>query len=145
MTENITLGVHSAILISADIKSLLPKKLLDFTNQYGIKLIEINDNDLNKNDSFVVHTVEKNICLDFSDIELRIQHKLETGLISKSFLKTVEVLMKLVSFQKEGLTNAIYDKTKISKVFEVVSKHLNDNGSYDNTFGATCKMLWLFN
>ena len=145
LTENITLGVHSAILISADIKSLLPKKLLDFTNQYGIKLIEINDNDLNKNDSFVVHTVEKNICLDFSNIELRIQHELETGLISKSFLKTVEVLMKLVSFQKEGLTNAIYDKTKISKVFEVVSKHLNDNGSYDNTFGATCKMLWLFN
>ena len=144
LIENISLGVHSAILISSEIKSILPQKVLDLTNQYGIKLIEISDNELSQNDSFVVHTVEKNICIDFSNIELRIQQELEYGLISNSFLKTVEVLMKLVAFQKEGLTSGKYDRNKISKVFEIIGKHLNDNGSYDNTFGATCKMLWLF-
>ena len=144
LITNISLGIHSAILINDRIKSSLPKEISDAINIYGVKIIQLNDRDFGKSDSFVVHTIDKRVSLVFSKLELQIQEELASGYVSGSFMKTVEVLQKLKEFESYNLTKATYNKETISHVLEKLSTHINEDGSYDKTFGVTCKALWLF-
>ncbi len=144
LLNNIRLGIHSAILISDMTEENLPQEILSSIDQYGVKLIQIDGKDVSNSDSFVVHSVDKSISLLFSKIELKIQQDLSSGFVSGSFMKTIEVLAKLKEFEKNGMTKGTYDKETLAHVLEKVSPHINENGSYDNTFGATCRVLWLF-
>lgn len=144
LVENSRLGVHSAILINHDLVATLPQKIKDIVEKYGVKLIELNDQAFDKSDSFTVHSVDKSLSLMFSKLELQIQEDLSTGFISKSFMKTVEVLAKLKEFESDGLTRGVYNKESINHVLELMSPHMKEDGSYDKTFGATCKAFWVF-
>lgn len=141
---NIRLGVHSAILVNDTTMGALSEQLLESINQYGVKLIQIKDSAPNTSDSFLVHSVDKSVALLFSKIELKIQEELASGFVSGSFMKTVEVLMKLKEFEKDGMTKGSYTKESIAHALEQISSHMHEDGSYDKTFGATCKALWLF-
>ncbi len=144
LVENARLGVHSAILINNDLLPSLPEKIKETVDKYGVKLIELNDQKLEKSDSFTVHSVDKSLALMFSKLELKIQEDLAGGFVSGSFMKTAEVLTKLKEFESEGMTRGIYDKNSISHVLELMSSHMKEDGSYDKTFGATCKAFWVF-
>lgn len=144
LLDNIRLGIHSAILVNNKMMEKMDVEIVNSINQYGVKLIQIKDQNEDRPDSFVVHSVDKSVSLLFSKIELKIQEELSTGFISGSFMKTIEVLTKLREFQKKGMTNAKYNKDSITHVLELISPHMNEDGSYDKTFGATCKVLWLF-
>ncbi len=144
LVSNARLGIHSTILVNHDLMSSLPSKIIETIDKYGVKLIEINDQKLNKSDSFTVHSVDKSLALLFSKLEFKIQEDLATGFVSGSFMKTVEVLSKLKEFEADGMTKGIYDKRSISHVLELMSPHMKEDGSYDKTFGATCKALWIF-
>lgn len=142
---NAQLGIHSAILINHEILSTLPTNIKETVERYGVKLIELNDQRLDKSDSFTVHSVDKSVSLVFSKLELKIQEELSSGFVSGSFMKTVEVLTKLKELEEKGMTKAVYDKDSISHILELMSSHMKDDGSYDKTFGATCKAFWIFN
>lgn len=144
LIANSKLGIHSTILVNRDVMSSLPSKVIETIDKYGVKLIEINDQKLDKSDSFTVHSVDKSLALLFAKLELNIQEDLATGFVSGSFMKTVDVLSKLKEFEAQGMTKGRYDKKSISHVLELISPHINEDGSYDKTFGATCKVLWLF-
>lgn len=141
---NSKLGIHSTILVNRDVMASLPSNVIETIDKYGVKLIEINDQKQDKSDSFTVHSVDKSLALLFAKLELKIQEDLSCGFVSGSFMKTVEVLSKLKEFEEQGMTKGKYDKKSISHVLELVSSHINADGSYDKTFGATCKVLWLF-
>lgn len=144
LVENARLGVHSAILINHDLLPTLPARVKETVEKYGVKLIELNDQALDRSDSFTVHSVDKSLSLMFSKLELQIQEDLASGFISKSFMKTVEVLKKLKEFESEGMTRGVYDKKSIARVLELMSPHMKGDGSYDETFGATCRAFWVF-
>jgi hypothetical protein len=141
---NIHLGIHSAILVTDKTMEGMNPEMIGSINRYGVKLIQVHDQDIGSSESFVVHSVDKSISLLFSKIELQIQKELAAGFVSGSFMKTVEVLMKLKEFESSGMTKGVYNKESIAHVFEKISPHLLEDGSYDRTFGATCKVLWLF-
>ncbi len=141
---NSKLGIHSTILVNREVMSSLPPKVIETIDKYGVKLIEINDQQFDKSDSFTVHSVDKSLALLFAKLELKVQEDLSVGFVSGSFMKTAEVLSKLKEFEAQGMTKGKYDKRSISHVLELISPHINEDGSYDKTFGATCKVLWLF-
>ena len=144
LIRNARLGIHSTILLNEDLVPSLPTRITDIVEKYGVKLIEINEKKLEKSDSFTVHSADKSLALMFSRLELKIQEDLSKGFILGSFMKTVEILSKLKEFEGEGMTVGRYDKNAISHVLELMSPHLKDDGSYDKTFGATCKAYWIF-
>ena len=144
LVMNASLGVHSAILINHNLLSSLPEKVKETVDKYGVKLIELSDREMEKSDSFTVHSVDKSLALLFSKLELRVQEDLASGFVSGSFMKTVEVLAKLKEFESVGMTRGVYDKESIAHVLEKMSSHMEQDGSYDKTFGATCKAFWVF-
>jgi len=145
LLRNIKLGIHSAILVSDVEGTVLPSEIVEAINKYGVKLIQIDGKNVSNSDSFMVRSVDKSVSLLFSKIELKIQQELAQGFVSDSFMKTIEVLEKLVEFKKQGMAKGEYDNKTLSRVLERVSPHVKEDGSYDKTFGATCKSLWLFN
>ena len=144
LIKNARLGIHSTILVNQDLMDTLPQKITEIIEKYGVKLIEINDKKFEKSDSFTVHSADKSLALMFSRLELRIQEDLAKGFVLGSFMKTVEILGKLKEFEAEGMTTGKYDKYAISHVLELMAPHLKEDGSYDKTFGATCKAYWVF-
>jgi hypothetical protein len=144
LIKNARLGIHSTILVNQELMPTLPSKITDIIEKYGVKLIEINDRKLDKSDSFTVHSADKSLALMFSKLELKIQEDLSKGFILGSFMKTVEILAKLKEFEADGMTAGKYDKRAISHVLELMAPHLKEDGSYDKTFGATCKAYWVF-
>ncbi len=144
LIKNARLGIHSTILVNQDLMASLPPRITDIVEKYGVKLIEINDKRFEKSDSFTVHSTDKSLALMFSKLELKIQEDLSSGFILGSFMKTVEILDKLKEFENEGMTAGKYDKQAISHVLELMAPHLKEDGSYDKTFGATCKAHWMF-
>lgn len=145
LLNNVQLGIHSAVLVNNKDLAELSEDILSTIDRYGVKLIQVNDKDYDsKSDSFTVHSVDKSIPLRFSKIELQIQEELSGGFVSGSFMKTVEVLKKIKEFEEEGLTKGNYTKESISHVMDMIASHICEDGSYDKTFGATCKALWLF-
>ncbi len=145
LLENTRMGIHSTILVKKGALSALPPEINETISKYGIKLIEITDHQLNSADTFVVHSVDKNLSLQFAHLELAVQEELTQGFISGSFMKTIDVLMLMKEFEKKGLTKGHYDKTTVKAVLNKVETHIQkEDGSYDETFGATCKALWLF-
>ena len=144
LCSNIELGIHSAILVDERTKRELGDEIHDIISKYGVKLIEINEQTGARADSFVVHSTDKSVSLLFSKVELRIQKELSEGFVSGSFMKTAEVLSRLCEFEATGLTKAEYTKESISHVLEAMSAHITEDGSYDRTYGATCKALWIF-
>ena len=144
LIKNARLGIHSTILLNEELVPSLPTRITDIVEKYGVKLIEINDKKLDKSDSFTVHSADKSLALMFSRLELKIQEDLSKGFILGSFMKTVEILAKLKEFEGEGMTMGKYDKSAISHVLELMAPHLKEDGSYDKTFGATCKAYWIF-
>ena len=144
LIKNARLGIHSTILVNQELMDSLPSRITDIIEKYGVKLIEINDKKFDKSDSFTVHSADKSLALMFSKLELRIQEDLSKGFILGSFMKTVEILGKLKEFESEGMTVGKYDKQSISHVLELMAPHLKEDGSYDKTFGATCKAYWVF-
>ena len=144
LIKNARLGIHSTILVNQELMASLPARITDIIEKYGVKLIEINDKRFEKSDSFTVHSTDKSLALTFSKLELQIQEDLSRGFILGSFMKTVEMLDKLKEFECEGMTAGKYDKQAIAHVLELMSPHLKEDGSYDETFGATCKAHWIF-
>lgn len=144
LLENIRLGIHGAILVTNKTMEHLSMDILSVIDQYGVKLIQIKEENVDKSDSFTVYSVDKSISLQFSKIELKIQEELERGFVGGSFMKTIEVLQKLKEFEKEGMTKGHYTRESIAHVLEKISPYISEDGSYDKTFGATCKVLWLF-
>lgn len=144
LIRNARLGIHSTILVNQELMDSLPSRITDIIEKYGVKLIEINDKKFDKSDSFTVHSADKSLALMFSKLELRVQEDLSKGFILGSFMKTVEILGKLKEFEAEGMTVGKYDKQSISHVLELMAPHLKEDGSYDKTFGATCKAYWVF-
>lgn len=144
LRSNIRMGIHSAIMINKRCRKYLSDALLQDIDEYGVKLIQVNDHKLDQSDSFTVHSVDKSVSLQFAKAELQIRAELEEGFVSGSFMKTADVLMKLKEFEKKGMTNGRYDKADITHVLEKISAKMDVDGSYDRTFGATCKVLWVF-
>ncbi len=144
LLTNIKLGIHSAILVSDVTNEKLPAEIVEAINKYGVKLIQIDGKNVNNSDSFVVRSVDKSLALLFSKIELEIQQELSSGFVSGSFMKTTEVLEKLMEFKGREMTKGEYDRESLARVLEKISPHMNQDGSYDQTFGATCKVLWVF-
>lgn len=144
LVTNTSLGVHSAILINHDAFLSLPNIIKETVEKYGVKLIEITDERYEKSDSFTVHSVDKSIALMFSKLELQIQQELANGFISGSFMQTAEILSKLEEFECRGMTTGVYDKNTISNVINRMKSHVKEDGSYDSTFGATCKAFRVF-
>ncbi|MGM9632174.1 MAG: hypothetical protein ACI3XL_03690 [Eubacteriales bacterium] len=145
LLENTRMGLHSSILLKEGTLRSLPDEIIKTIDNYGVKLIEITDHELDKADTFVIHSIDKNLSLQFAHLEFAVQEELTHGFISDSFMKTVDVLMLMKEFESNGLTKGHYDKDSISAVLRCIEPHIQTaDGSYDETFGATCKALWLF-
>ncbi len=145
LIENTRMGIHSTILVKKGALNTLPTEITETIEKYGIKLIEITDRQQDRADTFVVHSVDKNLSLHFAHLELAVQEELTQGFISGSFMKTIDVLSLMKEFEGNGLTKGHYDATSIAAVLRRIEPHIQAaDGSYDETFGATCKALWLF-
>ncbi len=145
LVKNIKLGLHSTVLVTSGAKGKLSAEIYDSFKRYGVKIIEMQDERESQKDSFVIHSAEKSIKCYLNETELKVQQMLVSGFINKSFIKTIDVLMILTDFQKLGLTKGTYNKENLKRITSLISARICDNGSFDNTFGATCKALWYFN
>ena len=140
---NMRLGIHSAVLINANDAEEISQEIKDTAKAHGVKLIQVKGDDRGA-DSFRVHSVDRSTSLDFGRLEMRIEQELASGYIGNSFMKTVEVLMRLMELQNQGKTRGHYDETRIQHALEKIYSHIEKDGSFDQTFGASCKALWVF-
>ena len=140
---NMKLGIHSAVLTNANDADEIAQEIKDVAKAHGVKLIQVKGDDRGA-DSFRVHSIDRSTSLDFGKLEMRIKKELESGYIGNSFMKTVEVLMRLMELQGQKKTRGHYDETSVSHALEKIYSHIEKDGSFDQTFGASCKALWMF-
>lgn len=81
-------------------------------------------------------------------LEVETQRILGNSLIENSFGVTMQVL-KYLTNSKELMGDTetkgdTQDERKYRLVCDSIEKHIRKNGSYDDTFGATCQMIWFF-
>ena len=143
LIENIRIGLHSVIILKTKDINQMPKELEDAIKAYGVKVICIQVREKGA-DSFEVHSMDRRMAIEFFKMELKIQEELAEGFVSGSFMKTVDILMKLKEFELVGKAKGTYTKERVSHVLKKAFERIEEDGSFDETFGASCKALWLF-
>jgi len=146
MLSNIACGVHSGVLVADGMMDCLTDEDKALIDKNGVKLIKLRDKDEDGDDFYEVHSVDKVGCLNFARMELAVQEEFDKAPERSSFLVRTELLKVMTEFSRRGLTSGVYDKNSLSAFLNVVKATVDrsGNGSYDNTFGATCKALWAF-
>ncbi len=144
LVKNIGLGLHSTLLVTSNAKGKLSSQAYEQFKRQGVKIIEMQEEAEVNKDSFVIHSAEKSIKCYLNETELKIQQMLVGGFINNSFIKTIDVLMVLMDFQKIGITKGSYNQDNLKRITKLIADRIDSNGSFDNTFGATCKALWYF-
>ncbi|MBQ7011641.1 MAG: hypothetical protein IJN63_08035, partial [Clostridia bacterium] len=146
MLSNIACGVHSGVLVGDGMMDCLTDEDKAIIDKNGVKLIKLRDKDEDGDDFYEVHSVDKVGCLSFARMELAVQEEFDKAPEHSSFLVRTELLKIMTEFSRRGLTSGTYDKNSMCAFLRDVKATVDrsGNGSYDNTFGATCKALWVF-
>ncbi|MBE6640230.1 MAG: hypothetical protein E7619_01460 [Ruminococcaceae bacterium] len=145
MLANIECGVHSGILVGSGMMEKLSEEDRRIIDRNGVKLIKLRHKNTDGDDFFEVHTVDKTSCLNFAKAEIEVQQELAKDPKDSSFLVRADLLSAIMEFKNMGLAQGDYSEKKLRAVLDDAIAHIDDkNGSYDNTYGATCKALWLF-
>lgn len=146
MLTNITCGVHSGVLVGDGMMDCLTDNDKELIDKNGVKLIKLRDKNEDGDDFYEVHSVDKVGCLGFARMELAVQEEFDKAPEQSSFLVRTELLKVITDFSRRGLTSGSYDKDSLCAFLRDVKATVDrsGNGSYDNTFGATCKALWVF-
>ena len=146
MLENIKYGVHSGVLVGSGMMERLTDEDLRTIDMAGVKLIKLRDRKNDGDDFFEVHSVDKTSCLNFARAEREVQEELAKSAKESSFMVRVDLLSALSEFKDKGLCRGEYTAETLSLVIDNAKCHVDEskNGSYDNTFGATLRALWLF-
>ncbi|MBQ5649536.1 MAG: hypothetical protein IIV03_05295, partial [Clostridia bacterium] len=144
MLENIKCGVHSGVLVGSGMMERLTDEDLRAIDMAGVKLIKLRDRKNDGDDFFEVHSVDKTSCLNFARAEREVQEELAKSSRESSFMVRVDLLSALSEFK--GLCRGEYTADKLEVLLSDAKRRVDDsgNGSYDDTFGATCRVLWLF-
>ncbi len=146
MLENIKHGVHSGVLVGSGMMEKLTDEDLRAIDVAGVKLIKLRDRKNDGDDFFEVHSVDKTSCLNFAKAEREVQEELAKSPKESSFMVRVDLLSALSEFKDKGLCRGEYTAEVLSVLLRDAKRHIDEsgNGSYDDTFGATCRALWLF-
>ncbi len=146
LLENIENGVHSGVLVGSGMMEKLTDEDLRVIDEAGVKLIKLRDRKNDGDDFFEVHSVDKTSCLNFARAERELQEELAKSPKASSFMVRVDLLSAITEFQTKGLCRGEYNAEKLSLVLRDAKRHVDEsgNGSYDDTFGATLRVLWLF-
>ncbi|MBQ2733483.1 MAG: hypothetical protein IJF74_04925 [Clostridia bacterium] len=146
MIGNIKNGVHSGVLVGSGMMKKLTDEDLRVIDEAGVKLIKLRDRKNDGDDFFEVHSVDKTSCLNFAKAEREVQEELAKSPKQSSFMVRVDLLSALSEFKAKGLCRGEYTAETLSVVLSNAKQHVDasKNGSYDDTFGATLRVLWLF-
>lgn len=146
MLDNIKHGVHSGVLVGSGMMDKLTDEDLRVIDACGVKLIKLRDRKNDGDDFFEVHSVDKACCLNFAKAEGELQEELAKSPKESSFMVRVDLLSAITEFQERGLCRGEYNAQRLSRVIMDAKSHIDHSGdgSYDETFGATLKALWLF-
>ncbi len=146
MLENIKYGVHSGVLVGGGMMEKLTDEDLRAIDMAGVKLIKLRDRKNDGDDFFEVHSVDKSSCLNFAKAEREVQEELAKSSKESSFMVRVDLLSALSEFKEKGLCRGEYTAEKLEVLLRDAKRRVDEsgNGSYDDTFGATLRVLWLF-
>lgn len=141
--RNIENGIHTVIVFGPFVESKkIDKKITSLIRNCikdgRVKLLSITtDEDIKR---FYIEGREKIAYRLLHELEFKVQKELFNGYIDGSFWSTVESLQVLNELSP--YTKSEYDKQILKKVLETANTH-DWNGSYDETFGVSCALLWL--
>ena len=142
LKKNINNNVHSYIILSPKVSyGDLPHDMCEMCDSIDLKIIDMKGREVANN--FSLYGSSNSMSKYIQDIEYFIQkelHENHKGYIENSFWKTIEVVQVLFRLQKDFSKR--YNRRSLKKTLEYV-KSKDKNGSYDETFGATCAKLWL--
>ncbi len=141
MRKRIDSKCHSMILLDTDVLDL-NGEIYEKCYKQGINCIRINADSLHEYDKTLVwHDNYQASYQMLTQLEIEVQKVLGNMLIENSFSTTIQVLKLLLD---SGKPSGNYEIEKLQIVMDYIEKHLMSDGSYDYTFGATCRMLWFF-
>lgn len=145
-------NIHTSVIIDGDddrIKNIKEKCL---NNRNIAKSIQYRIDDKNQNMIMATEGIS-NEKLNYLLTELEIQKALGAGLIENSFSTTMKIINFLLEASREQWKNE-EDKTKcpnynerkyVQIIEDKIKQNCKANGSYDDSFGATCQMIWYYN
>ena len=142
LVKNIMNNVHSYIILSPNVSyDDLPKQMCDSCDSVDINIIDMKNKEYDNN--FALYGSSNSMKKYIQDIEYFIQkelHENQKGYIDNSFWKTIETLQVLDMLRTDYSKR--YNAKSLKKTLDYI-KSKDKNGSYDETFGATCAKLWI--
>lgn len=139
--SNIEANIHNFLILSPSItydQLMKDNRIKDLSKGKDINILAMKNQNISNN--FSMYGSRNSILKYQVDVEYFIQKELIGGYIENSFWKTVDILQVMYSLSDNF--NDRYMSNKIKKTLLKIDEH-NNNGSYDDTFGATCAKLWV--
>lgn len=137
-------GSHSIVLINCkrDAESEVISKVIRTCREREIQYLYISQNEKSIDQNELYFGDNRKINRDFfRKAEFDIQNKLKESLIDGSYNATIKALKILT---RSSRANGKYTSDNLCLLDKYIENHLSSNGSYSDTFGATCVAVWYY-
>lgn len=140
--ENINKNVHNIIILSPNVSYQDlegHKQFSDILCNNDIRIIDMKTN--GKDNNFSLYSSSNSMKKYLLEAEYIIQQQITFGYVEDSFWRTVEAIQQMKHLAPDFQRR--YNANNLKMVFKKVDER-NVNGSYSETFNATCAKLWLY-